>query len=162
MPITIASTYRPGLIGGIASAHARYYAEHWDFGVYFEAKVATESAAFMARAGADDLVLSAWEGEGFAGSLIVDAHDTQAPSGMAHLRWFIVTVPGQGLGAKMIERAMDWLDARALPCFLTTFRGLDAARALYERHGFVLTDETEAETWGTRVAEQRFERRARL
>ena len=146
MPMTLTTGYRPGLIGEIAAAHARYYAVHWSFGVYFEAKVAAECAGFMERAGAEDLILSAWEGDCFAGSLIVDGHDPEAAGGEAHLRWFIVARPGGGLGARMMTEAMAWLDARRMPCFLKTFRGLDAARALYERHGFALTEETEAET----------------
>jgi RimJ/RimL family protein N-acetyltransferase len=40
---------------------------------------------------------------------------------------------------------------------LTTFAGLDAARALYERLGFRLVAEADGETWGTKVREQRFE-----
>ena len=160
MPITLTTGYRPGLIGEIAAAHARYYAEHWSFGVFFEAKVAAACAGFMERAGPDDLILSGWEGNTFAGSVIVDGHDPEAAKGQAHLRWFIVARPGAGLGARMMAEAMGWLDARRLPCFLTTFRGLDAARFLYERHGFALTEETEAETWGTAASEQRFERSA--
>jgi hypothetical protein len=42
---------------------------------------------------------------------------------------------------------------------LTTFAGLGAARALYERAGFQLVDETEADQWQGGVVEQRFERR---
>ena len=42
--------------------------------------------------------------------------------------------------------------------YLTTFAGLDAARALYERHGFRLVEEGEDTTWGVKVTEQLFER----
>ena len=41
-------------------------------------------------------------------------------------------------------------------CYLTTFAGLDAARRLYDSAGFVLTEQVEAESWGTRVTEQTF------
>jgi hypothetical protein len=41
--------------------------------------------------------------------------------------------------------------------FLTTFAGLDAARALYERHGFVLAEERTERTWGEPVTEQKFQ-----
>ncbi len=43
--------------------------------------------------------------------------------------------------------------------WLTTFAGLDAARALYERHGFVLTAERDVDQWSGGVREQVFERR---
>jgi hypothetical protein len=43
-------------------------------------------------------------------------------------------------------------------CYLTTFRGLDAARSLYESHGFVLVAEDAADPWSGTVGLQRFER----
>jgi len=43
--------------------------------------------------------------------------------------------------------------------YLWTFAGLDPARHLYEKLGFKLTEEQEGEQWGTRVLEQKFERR---
>ena len=43
--------------------------------------------------------------------------------------------------------------------WLTTFAGLDAARALYERHGFRLVSESDIDQWSGGVREQRFERR---
>jgi ribosomal protein S18 acetylase RimI-like enzyme len=147
----------PGLIGEIAAHHGRYYAANWGFGTFFEAKVATECAAFLSRARSPDLTLSARDGDAFAGSLILDFHDPDAPD-IAHLRWFIVARSGHGLGQRMMTAAMAHLDAAGRPCFLTTFQGLDAARALYERHGFTLTAEVEAESWGIRVTEQRFDR----
>ncbi len=67
---------------------------------------------------------------------------------------------GQGVGADLMARAVGFCDARGVRCYLTTFAGLEAARALYERHGFKLTDEKAAETWGKRVREQLFERGA--
>ncbi|MFP3710951.1 MarR family transcriptional regulator, partial [Paraburkholderia sp. SIMBA_009] len=45
--------------------------------------------------------------------------------------------------------------------YLWTFKGLDAARHLYESAGFVLTQEAEGTQWGGAVVEQRFSRAAR-
>ena len=39
--------YVPGSLGRVASLHGSYYHEHWGFGVFFEAKVATELSAFL-------------------------------------------------------------------------------------------------------------------
>jgi hypothetical protein len=44
--------------------------------------------------------------------------------------------------------------------WLTTFAGLDAARALYERYGFALADESDADQWQGGVREQLFKRPA--
>jgi len=41
--------------------------------------------------------------------------------------------------------------------YLNTLAGLDAARALYERAGFRLVREIDAQTWGRAMHEQRFE-----
>lgn len=37
----IESGYIPGSIGRIAELHGTYYHDHWGFGLYFEAMVAT-------------------------------------------------------------------------------------------------------------------------
>lgn len=39
---------------------------------------------------------------------------------------------------------------------LWTFKGLEAARRLYEAFGFELTHEEEGSQWGTTVTEQQF------
>ena len=94
------------------------------------------------------------------GSVIVD-QSGGGPQG-AHLRWFIVgeEMQGKGLGADLLGRAVSFCDERGYErIWLTTFAGLDAARGLYERHGFVLTGEAESDHWSGNVREQIFERR---
>ena len=44
---------------------------------------------------------------------------------------------------------------------LWTFKGLNAARRLYERAGFTLVEERPGARWGTEVLEQRFVRNIR-
>jgi hypothetical protein len=41
--------YRPGAIGRVTEMHAAYYHRTWGFGLFFEAKVATELAEFLGR-----------------------------------------------------------------------------------------------------------------
>ncbi len=41
--------YIPGAIGKITELHATYYSTYWNFGLYFEAKVAAEMAQFLSR-----------------------------------------------------------------------------------------------------------------
>jgi hypothetical protein len=45
----IETGYRPGAIGRISELHGTYYHREWGFGLYFEAKVATELSAFLKR-----------------------------------------------------------------------------------------------------------------
>ncbi|WP_061537106.1 bifunctional helix-turn-helix transcriptional regulator/GNAT family N-acetyltransferase [Collimonas arenae] len=152
--------YQSGCIGDVASLHARFYSEHWGFDAFFEKKVATELAEFASALPADGkaLWLYAENGRSLA-SLAIDGNDE---TGTAHLRWFIVddTLRGSGVGRQLMSHAMDFVDRRFRETYLWTFKGLDAARNLYEKFGFQLTDESEGAQWGTRVIEQRFSRRS--
>ncbi|WP_035883859.1 bifunctional helix-turn-helix transcriptional regulator/GNAT family N-acetyltransferase [Cupriavidus metallidurans] len=150
--------YQPGCIGDIASLHARFYAEHWGFGAFFEQKVARELAEFAGTLPADGkaLWLYAENGRSLA-SVAIDGDDE---TGIAHLRWFIVddSLRGSGVGRQLMSRAMRFVDERFSETYLWTFKGLDAARHLYESFGFQLTSESEGMQWGTNVVEQRFSR----
>jgi uncharacterized protein YhfF/GNAT superfamily N-acetyltransferase len=147
----------PGAVGAIASMHARFYAREHGFGVYFEAKVAAECAAFCSRL--DPARNGLWllvDGGRIAGSIAIDGAD---PAG-AQLRWFIVddAMRGRGLGRRLIDAAMGFCRrAGHRAVGLTTFAGLDAARALYEQQGFRLVAEADGTSWGRVVREQRFE-----
>jgi uncharacterized protein YhfF/GNAT superfamily N-acetyltransferase len=149
--------YLPGAVGAIAAMHARFYAREHGFGVFFEGKVATDCAEFCTRfdPARDGLWLLA-DGGRIMGAI---ATDGSGPAG-AHLRWFIVddAMRGRGFGQRMIGAALDFCRrAGHRGVHLSTFAGLDAARALYERQGFRLIAEADGETWGARVREQRFE-----
>lgn len=151
--------YQPGCIGDVVSLHARFYSEHWGFGAFFEKRVATELAEF-----ADSLPV-----EGKALWLCVEngrtlaslAIDGDLATGVAHLRWFIVddSLRGSGVGRKLMSSAMAFVDEHYPETCLWTFKGLNAARHLYESYGFELTNESEGDQWGTQVVEQRFTRR---
>lgn len=157
----IERVFSPGDLGDVVALHGRHYAEHWGFGAFFEAKVARELAEFAARRAPDDLCLIAADGEGLCGSLILDLHDPASQGRGAHLRWFIVAerARGTGLGGRLMAEATAHVDAReGGSAWLTTFAGLDAARRLYERHGFVLAAEAEGAAWGVTVREQEFRR----
>ncbi|HTR05900.1 MAG TPA: bifunctional helix-turn-helix transcriptional regulator/GNAT family N-acetyltransferase [Paraburkholderia sp.] len=160
--VTLVEGYRPGCIGDIAALHARFYAANWGFGAYFEKKVATELAEFASTLPAEGKALwLAVERERILASLAIDGHGSGA-SGTAHLRWFIVddSLRGTGIGRQLMAHAMQFVDAHYAETYLWTFKGLDAARHLYESFGFRLAEESEGNQWGTKVTEQRFVRRA--
>ncbi|WP_432261886.1 bifunctional helix-turn-helix transcriptional regulator/GNAT family N-acetyltransferase [Cupriavidus sp. TMH.W2] len=150
--------YQPGCIGDVASLHARFYSEHWGFGAFFEKKVATELAEFAGKLPADGKALWLYVENGRSlASLAIDGDDE---TGIAHLRWFIVddSLRGSGVGRRLMSRAMKFVDDRYSETYLWTFKGLDAARHLYESFGFQLADESEGAQWGSKVIEQRFRR----
>lgn len=159
--VEILRGYHPGAVGAITELHARYYSEHWNFGVYFETKVATEICEFLNRYDADkDGLWLARCGSRLVGSVVIDA--LHAGTEGSHLRWFILhpDFAGQGIGKTLLQTAIAHCEANRLSsAYLWTFQGLDAARHLYESCGFQLTEEHVGEQWGTAVTEQRFERR---
>jgi GNAT superfamily N-acetyltransferase len=159
MSAEIVKGYVPGAIGRIAELHAAYYSLHAGFGLYFEAKVATELSGFLGRCDEerDGIWLLLDDGR-VEGSIVVDG--AEADTGGAHLRWFIVSdsLRGRGLGNALIAAAVDFCrKKRYKGVYLWTFEGLNAARHLYEKHGFRLTCQKRGSQWGKEVSEQRFE-----
>jgi GNAT superfamily N-acetyltransferase len=152
--------YVPGAIGRIAELHADYYHRRWGFGLFFEAKVATELAEFLGRFdGRHDGFWTLLSADRVAGAIAVDGR--KAATEEAHVRWFIVSsaLRGQGWGRRLLAEAVSFCDRQAFRrTGLWTFVGLDAARHLYEASGFRMVSEGEGEQWGSRVLEQRFER----
>ena len=160
--VQIETGYKSGLIGSIAAIHARYYARHHGFGPEFEITVAKGLCDFVPRL--DQKLNQIWHvsvEDRISGSIAIDGEDLG--NNAAHLRWFISedNLRGTGMGKKLLAEALSFCDSHSFEkCVLWTFSGLDAARHLYENHGFVLVDEQEGNQWGTVVKEQRFERQA--
>src|SRR5262245_6490297 len=154
----IVPSYLPGAIGTIGRLHGEYYAREHGFGVLFEAKVTREFAEFAGRFN------PAYDGMWFVvdrghvhGSIVIDG---EGGPGQAHLRWFMLSdaIRGRGQGHRLMDAAMTFCRrAGHRHVYLNTFKGLDAARALYERAGFRLVAEETGTTWGKPVVEQRFE-----
>lgn len=158
--IEIEQGYRPGAIGRIAEMHANFYSRHIGFGQFFESRVAADAAEFAGRleSSRNALWLAVHEGR-IVGSVAIDGEDLGA--GMAHLRWFIIDdgLRGAGVGRRLLNEAVAFCDSRGFSEIqLWTFRGLDAARRLYEAFGFVLAEESPGDQWGKTVTEQRFVR----
>jgi GNAT superfamily N-acetyltransferase len=157
--VSVARGYLPGAIGRIAELHGTYYANHWGFGLFFEAKVATELSAFVQAYDADrDALWLATVAGRVEGGIAIDG--THAAKSGAHLRWFILSdaLRGKGWGRRLINRAVDFCVEKAYrKIFLWTFEGLDAARHLYESVGFSLACQQKGTGWGTEVNEQLFE-----
>ena len=157
--VTVTRGYAPGAIGRIAELHGTYYADHWGFDLFFEAKVATELSAFLRAYDADrDALWLAMVGGRIEGGIAIDG--THAAESGAHLRWFILSdaLRGKGMGRQLINRAVDFCMEKAYHrIFLWTFEGLDVARHLYESVGFSLACEQKGAGWGTEVNEQLFE-----
>ena len=157
--VEIVKGYIPGAIGRVAELHGAYYHEHWGFGLFFEAKVATELSSFLARyeQKRDGFWTARLHGR-IEGSITIDG--IRAAGEGAHLRWFIMSddLRGKGAGSLLMKAAVDFCrnkDFRRV--YLWTFEGLEAARHLYEKAGFKLVEQRRGTQWGLEVNEQRFE-----
>jgi GNAT superfamily N-acetyltransferase len=150
--------YVPGAIGRVAELHAAYYGREGDFGLYFEARVATELSQFLLRLDpAKDGFWTAVRGGRIEGSIAIDG--AKAETEGAHLRWFILSdsLRAQGVGNRLLGEAVAFCRQRHYArVFLWTFQGLEAARHLYEKSGFRLAEQVEGGQWGKRVLEQRY------
>jgi GNAT superfamily N-acetyltransferase len=159
--LEITTGYVPGSIGRVAELHGTYYHTNWAFGLFFEARVATELAEFLSRydADRDGFWLASLDGRA-EGCIAIDG--LHAADQGAHLRWFIVSdaLRGRGIGSLLIQVALDFCRQKGYPrVVLATFEGLQAARHLYEKNGFRLVEQHWGAQWGREVNEQRFELR---
>lgn len=156
--VQIVAGYRPGLIGRIAEMHALFYSNHHGFGRTFESQIAAAIAEFAGRLDEPhNRVWTAVRHGRIIGSIAVDGQDLD--NKRARLRWFILDdgYRGKGIGRTLIEKALDFCDHFGFTeTQLWTFKGLDAARKLYESAGFALVHEKDSQQWGSPVTEQQF------
>ena len=128
-------------------------------GCFFEAMVATGMASFLSRYDeSQDRFWIAVDGQRIVGSITIDGSEAAAKG--AHLRWFILDpeYQGKGVGNQLMGEAMRFCEEKKFQrVSLSTFAGLNSARHLYEKWGFMLVEEYESDTWGVRVREQAFE-----
>ncbi|MCX2723198.1 bifunctional helix-turn-helix transcriptional regulator/GNAT family N-acetyltransferase [Roseibium salinum] len=157
----IVEGYQTGMIGDVAAMHARTHGPIVGMGPTFESVVSNAMAEFMPRIG--NPANNSWsvvENGEVIGSISIDGEDLG--NNIAHLRWFILSerLRGKGLGKELLVRALDHCDRQGFDeIHLWTLKGLDAARSLYEKHGFELTDEYVGDQWGKAVTEQKFIRK---
>ncbi|MFD3229606.1 bifunctional helix-turn-helix transcriptional regulator/GNAT family N-acetyltransferase [Rahnella aceris] len=162
--IEIVTGYQPGMIGRIAEMHGTYYASNYNFGHFFEGKVASGLAEFCGRLHepCNQVWLAVSNGR-VVGSVAIDGQDLG--NNEAHLRWFILDdrCRGTGMGRKLLSEAIAFCDGRGFDAVqLWTFSGLHAARRLYESFGFELLKEWQGDQWGMTMTEQQFTRRSPL
>ncbi len=159
MDEVILKGYIPGAIGRLTELHGIYYHQDWGFGLFFEAKVATEMSEFLSRF--DPSRDGFWilcKNDRVEGGIAIDG--VNGVTAGAHLRWFILSleVRGRGFGHRLMEEAIFFCKKNGYKrIYLNTFEGLHPARHLYEKFGFKLAHQAEGTQWGTRVLEQRFE-----
>ena len=157
---TIQEGYRRGLAGALIALHMNYYGAVWDFGRNFETLVTRDFGLLLDKYDpqCDQLIRAENRHGDIVGTLVVEA--SGHPQDVARIRFFVLAscAQGQGLGQAMLAQALETCRQRGQnKLFLTTFKGLDAARTLYERAGFTLTQEFDDDDWGEGSQEVRYD-----
>ncbi len=156
--IEIVSGYLPGFTGRTLEMHMQYYSRTVGFGAFFEAAVGAALADLTGRLSHPlNQTWSALSGKRIVGSVSIDGENLG--ENRAHLRTFIIddSVRGSGVGRQLLNRAVSFCDEQGFDeTHLWTFKGLDAARHLYESVGFTLAEEQPGTQWGQLMTEQLF------
>jgi DNA-binding MarR family transcriptional regulator/GNAT superfamily N-acetyltransferase len=156
--IEIVSGYLPGFTGRTLEMHMQYYSRTVGFGAFFEAAVGTALADLAGRLSHPlNQTWSALSDGRIVGSVSIDGETLG--KNRAHLRTFIIddSVRGSGVGRQLLNRAVSFCDEQGFDeTHLWTFKGLDAARHLYESVGFTLAEEQPGTQWGQLMTEQLF------
>ena len=153
LEITI-RTRRPGDAGYIAYRHAVLYEREYGLDKVFEKYVLAGLLDFLDKPEGGEIWLAECAGK-IAGFIAIVRHSPTT----AQLRWFLLEPEfrGTGLGRRLMETVMEFCRQQNYQeVFLWTFKGLDAARHLYEQYGFLLTEEKPNNTWKHELLEQRW------
>jgi len=155
--VTVRTTLHPGDIGYVIYRHGKLYSQEYDYGISFEAYVAAGFFEFYKTY--DPLQDRVWvceHNQQIVGFLLLMHRENNA----AQLRYFYLepAYRGIGLGKKLMELYMEFLSQKGYASsYLWTTHELDAAAALYKRHGFKLTEERESTSFDKQLREQRYD-----
>ncbi|KUJ10693.1 acyl-CoA N-acyltransferase [Mollisia scopiformis] len=161
--IQILPGYRPGLVASTLQLHMSFYNAYYALGLEFETNLSAEMAEHAPRL--DGLKSQAWvavssNNNQTVGSVWIDgnyAAAAETEKKVARLRFFVVAdgMQGMGIGRRLIGAAIGFCDEKGFEeCLLWTFKGLDAARRLYEKVGFRLVSEEMKGMWGKELLVQ--------
>jgi DNA-binding MarR family transcriptional regulator/predicted N-acetyltransferase YhbS len=140
--------HRAGDMGWVIARHGALYAQEYGFDSSFEALVARITADFLERFDAtrEACWIAEREGSPVGSVFLVQARDdgTQEPlEGTAQLRLLLIepTARGLGLGERLVSECTRFARERGYRrIVLWTQQNLTAARRIYRRAGYRLTD----------------------
>ncbi|EJR24483.1 bifunctional helix-turn-helix transcriptional regulator/GNAT family N-acetyltransferase [Bacillus cereus] len=155
-PTVSIRSFRPGDVGYVAHLHGQLYDETYNFGQMFEYYVMKGLTEFMVDSKGGDLWIAEVDGK-ISGSIAI----TKSSNTVAQLRWFVLdeNYQGMGIGKKLMETAINFCKEQGYQhIFLWTVSILGAARHLYKKYGFELTEEKPNEEWtGNTLIEERWD-----
>ncbi len=155
--VTIRQSH-PGDAGYVSYMHGKFYWKNHGFHPEAEYYFIKYLADFVHDPAGGRLWI-AEAGDTIVGSVAI----VRVGGKTAQLRWFLVEEShhGLGIGKRLLQTALDFCRSNNYEhVFLWTFKGLDHARALYDKAGFVLTEEKENREWSDHlIIEQKMELR---
>jgi DNA-binding MarR family transcriptional regulator/N-acetylglutamate synthase-like GNAT family acetyltransferase len=151
-------TCRPGDLAYVDYLHCRVYGEEYGFDLAeFERYVLPPMVKFIEQP--DKEGSQSWVAE-FAGSIVGGLTALRVDTETAQLRWFVVdpSCRGLGVGKELMGTAIDFCRTFGYKrVFLWTVDYLKAARHIYQREGFVLTESVRHSVWGQDLVEERWD-----
>ncbi len=138
-------TYKPGETGLVSHLQMALYEKQYGFKPIFEYYLTAGMAEFLRGSEGSQLWVAESKGKIIGSIAVVKSEENEA-----HIRWFAVddSLQGQGLGSRLIDTAMGFCqECGYRHITLWTIEMLKAARHLYIKHGFVLTEKKDNTQW---------------
>ncbi len=151
-------SHRPGDMGYVTYQHALFYSRNYGFDITFDSYVGDAISCFIKNQ--DPQRERLWIAE-HRGTILGSIAIVKEREDTAQLRWFLLEprAQGRGIGKRLLQGAIDFsIDRGYRKIMLWTVSNLEAARSLYARYGFSLTETQTHHIWGQNLTEERWER----
>lgn len=151
----IRSSLQEADIREIVRYHDDYYAEHYGFNHDFGRYVEGPLTELYRRQWPDECIWLLEDDSGIRGCVALVRNSPEE----SQLRWFYVdeSLRGRGYGQKLMDLLLEFAGSKGYRrIILWTVSQLHEARRVYERNGFVLSEEHPSRVWGPELVEQKY------